>query len=263
MIILTVQFDHGKLTNYKKLFDVFKLSIEKNIPNAELVNIHIKAPARKISIARNLTYNTEKLKIWVDFLEKYPGRDIILIDCDMLCINNPEKIFLKNFDIGITFKSGQQKQAPMNGGVVFVKNNVRARKFMNLWLDINNRMYTDNIFLRRWQTKYLGMNQAAFGYIYEKLLPDLDVNMIEVPTIIYNAVDCDWKNVDEKTCFIHFKSELRRAVLTNSEPYGSYYFCMTEWYKYQEMLIDFTKIERNATKIKKHRRLKRRRRRRR
>ena len=95
-------------------------------------------------------------------------------------------------------------------------------------------MYKDRHFHIEWQNKYLGMNQAAFGYIYEIAKPD--VTMLELPTIKYNAVDCDWKNVDEETLFIHIKSELRRMVLMNMEPDREFAYCMREWYKYQALV---------------------------
>lgn len=236
MILLTVQFDQGRTKNYKRLFDVFKTSVQKNIPGVHLVNIKIKAPERQINIARNLTYNTEKLKIWTDFIETHPGQNIILADCDMLCTKNPSETFLKNFDIGITFKTCEVKKSPMNGGIVFVKSNPKSIQFMKTWLDVNNQMYRDKLFHAKWKNKYLGMNQAAFGYVHEVLKPD--INMIKLPTIKYNAVDCDWKSVDDQTYFIHIKSELRRAVLMNIEPTAEFRYCMSEWYKYQEMIPD-------------------------
>jgi len=196
MILLTVQFDPGRSTNYQRLLEVFKISVEKNMPDVEFVNIRIDAPDRKISVARNLTYNTEKLRIWTNFIDSHPNENIILADCDMLCVKDPSRIFLKNFDIGITFKSCEIKKSPMNGGIVFIKNNPKAREFMHLWRDINNQMYQDRLFHNQWRGKYLGMNQAAFGYIYEILKPDC--NLLEVPTLKYNAVDCDWKSVNDR-----------------------------------------------------------------
>lgn len=262
MKILTVQFDPGKSNYYKRLYDVFKVSVEKNIPEANFVNIKIPCPDRVTSVAKNFTYNTEKLNIWYDFV-KNTDDDVILTDCDMLCTGNPENIFLTNFDIGITFKTCEIKKSPMNGGIVFVKNTEKAKNFIELWRDVNAQMYKDRHFHIEWQNKYLGMNQAAFGYIYEVLKPD--VTMLELPTIKYNAVDCDWKNVNEETYFIHIKSELRRMVLMNMEPDREFTYCMREWYKYQAMVPAEAPMVK-APKIKnvkiKYRRLRRRGRRR-
>lgn len=245
MIIFTVQFDHGKSRDYKTLLQVFKHSCKKNIPDAVFVERKITAPPREVSTPRNLTYNTKKLGIWADFMRE-ATEPVIFADCDMLCVGDPLDAFDQITDVGVTFKGPAQKH-PLNGGIVFAKPTTGAVRFFDLWHDVNIQMYHDRALHQKWKRKYLGMNQAAFGLIWERYTLPCDIKTLA--TQKYNAVDCDWKSIDSNIKFVHIKSELRRAVLQNMAPYGALAKCMQLWYNYRSEIV--VNEPKNSSKNKK------------
>ena len=77
------------------------------------------------------------------------------------------------------------------------------------------------------------MNQASFGYLLEHV--DLYKAKIKsVSTRLYNAVECDWRYVNDETAFIHYKSMLRRKILLRLTPSGEHKEAMIRWYKYAD-----------------------------
>lgn len=209
MVFVTVQFDYGGNTSYKRLLDVFVKSINATMPEAEVKSICIPAP-RIQSFKRGMTSNTEKLKIWVNELENFPeGEHIIFADCDMLAVKDISDIWEKDFDIAVTERKHSHYR--WNGGIVFVKNNERSREFFRLWLKINMEMYTNYRMHEPWRRKYAGMNQAAFGYVMEK--EKFRAKLINVPCLIWNCCNEDWGRIDPDTRLIHIKGGLRKACL--------------------------------------------------
>ena len=232
MILCTAQFDFKSNKIYKRLLNVFVQSVKKYIPEVDIRILRLEMPRKIDNTPLNFTCNTIKLKAWVDFLGSETD-DIIFSDCDMICSGNPLGVFDQEFDVAYT--STGLKSPPMNGGMLFVRNNQRSLDFFTSWLAANNKMYYDDKQLHaQWRAKYLGMNQAAFGYLINNI--PVEAQLLPVPTQIYNAVDTDWKNINDLTCFIHIKSELRRAVLNNMEPHGACERAMRIWYEIQAEL---------------------------
>lgn len=232
MQIVTVQFNYSDRSDYKKLLDVFEYSCKKNMPNAIFNSIRIDAPINNTKRALNFKYNTVKLRLWTEFLGKTKDKHVILADCDMLNLRPAGYAFKYDFDIAFTERT-KISRIPMNGGILFVKVNRRSISFFKEWLKINIKMFKDPVFHQKYRRKYAGMNQSAFGYMYEKKKGLCKLHKFY--TKEFNAVDCDWPTVDGKTVFLHTKSTLRKLVLGEKPltgKYKRYRRCYDLWHKY-------------------------------
>ena len=232
MKIFTVMFDVDRCKTWTRLLDVFRESVHEQMPDVELVEKTIKKPPRNPHRPKNVQYNTVKLVEWINYMDT-ATEDTIFIDCDMLCLQPAHRVFNYDFDVAVTFRP-VGSLPPMNGGVVFARPTNKAREFFRLWLDVNNQMYADPPFHHTWRRKYLGMNQAAFGYMYESGMCD-GVEILSTQT--WNAVDDDWKNINGNKVFVHIKSALRRGVMQDAEPYGDYKTAMDAWYRIEDRLL--------------------------
>jgi hypothetical protein len=237
MTIFTVKFDVDTSDVWTRLLNVFKASIKRHMPETRIVECKIDKPAYNSSRPNNATYNTEKLKLWKRYMD-VADDNTIFADCDMLALHSAAGAFDTDFDIGMTFRP-VNSQPPMNGGIVFARPTKQAREFFEMWLEINDKMYADPPFHHKWRNRYLGMNQAAFGHMWETGMCDHIRTQI-FPTRIWNAVNQDWKYIDNETVFVHIKSELRRAVLNNVAPYGVYARPLKAWYQIEKELIGET-----------------------
>jgi len=232
MKVFTVMFDVDKCKTWTRLLDVFRESVHEHMPGVELIEKRLETPDRNPHRPKNVQYNTMKLREWINYMET-ATEDTIFIDCDMLCMQPAFHAFDYDFDVAVTFRP-KGSIPPMNGGVVFARPTENAREFFRKWLEVNNEMYSKPPFHHKWKIKYLGMNQAAFGYMYESGLCMDHVK--KLPTRVWNAVDDDWKDVNGETVFIHIKSQLRRAVMQDAEPYGAYQTAMQSWYDIEDRL---------------------------
>lgn len=239
MTILTVQFEYPDTevwASYETLLNVFKKSVEINQPDCKFVDIRIPAeenpnPDKPI----NFWYNGVKLRKWVEYLETH-DEDIIFADCDMIMMNDASSAFDHDFDIAYTRRSKVNtividgktvERMPMNGGIMFARPTERARQFYRDLLEINDKMFNDVKFHEKYRARYAGMNQAAFGYVFENMCEDIKIHTFY--TREWNAVDCDWPYINDKTKFLHIKSKLRKLCLHKHMPYGNFKKAMQEW----------------------------------
>ena len=226
MQIVTVCFDYPDRPEFGKLLNVFRSSVKRNMPDAEYIEYRPKPPEYD---GRNHGYldNTFKLDIWYEHMMT-ADQPVIFIDCDMLALRDVSYVFDMNFDIAIT-ACPRGYMVPLNGGVIFAKPNWRARVFFQRLKEINQKMYDDYEFHKPWQDKYHGMNQSAMGYVLEKYSESINIKAL--PTLEFNAIECDWKYVRDRTCFLHINKGLRRAILANKQPAGALAKAMELWYK--------------------------------
>jgi hypothetical protein len=226
--IITVQFNYPPpRPNYKVLLDVFQFSVKKFMPNAIFIKHEIKAPPNKTNRPLNFNYNDVKLKIWRDHMRSTKN-NVIFADCDMLMLRSAEHAFKKDFDVAYTART-IIKRIPMNGGIVFARPTKRAIAFFNEWYNVNHKMLHDITFHHEWRARWAGMNQAAFGYMHDRRANCAKLKKYITRT--WNAVDCDWNFIDENTVFCHYKSKLRKLVLSGKEPFGIYRKAMNIWYR--------------------------------
>ncbi len=226
MHIVTVQFDHVGKTHFDTLLSVFEKSINHYMPDVDLIAYRIPAPERSVERARKFSDNSAKLAIWCKHLDT-ATEPVIFADCDMLCVRPAYHAFDPDFDVAYTQRM-QNHGFPMNGGIIMARPTQAARDFFHLWLEVNDRMFASANFHCKWQIKYGGMNQAAFGYIYEG--GEYPGKLHQYITQEWNAVDCDWQHLTDETVFIHFKSKLRHLVIANHRPTSVYVDAMKLWY---------------------------------
>ena len=226
MQIVTVQFNYKGRPDYGLLLDVFRYSVKKYMPNVKFIEIKIEAPINKTGRQLNFNYNDVKLKYWRDFMENATD-DTIFADCDMLALQSAEHAFDIPFDVAATFRT-VKKRIPMNGGIICARPTEAAKRFFREWYQINHRMLHNKPFHQEWRRVWAGMNQAAFGYVFKKGKHCARIH--RYMTREWNAVDCDWNHLYEKTVFLHIKSKLRKLVLAKREPFGIYKRAMEIWY---------------------------------
>jgi hypothetical protein len=203
MRIVTVTFDYSG-TMYTGLYKAFYASVYMNseIP-IETVRVDPGKGSRKTKHA-----NTVKLDVWNDFVQD-ADEDIILMDCDLLLMSDISDGFDSVSDVGITTRD-YGKGFPLNGGVVFVRNTKKSRKFFAEWLKINNWMYDNRAVHKQYKSMYAGMNQAALGYMLNSgWKPET------LPMSKYNLCEGwqDWQNAR----VIHIKGKLRSNLKSNGE----------------------------------------------
>lgn len=226
MKIFTVMFDVDKTKTWTRLLDVFKKSVSKNMPGAFVEVVKIPAPKRVLGRSACMTYNTVKLDIWNKHMQEIE-ENTIFIDADMMCLQPVGNLFKQKFDVALTFTNSGNP--PLNAGVVIAKPTDQARGFFERWSRVNRRMYSQPSFHSQYVGKYLGMNQAALGYMIDSGECE---DILRLDTRKWNSVDTDWQHVDEETVFVHIKGALRNSVMQNVEPYGELAGLMKQWYEF-------------------------------
>jgi len=213
MKIITVSFDFPGKDSYERLLDVFVFSARKNMPHCDIEIIKTSPPKKADDRSTGLVTNTAKLALWIDAMNR-TDEDFIFMDCDMLIIRDMSDAFEHDFDIGYTERHPvrNNKRIPINGGVMFIKNNERSRQFLQRMMEINDEMYVNPNFHGRYRMKYAGMNQSAFGYMLENP-KEHNAKLKAFPCQIYNVCNTEWHIFDENSRAIHYKSALRRAAL--------------------------------------------------
>lgn len=232
MEIVTVQFDYPNRPKYSILLNVFRESLKVYVPDVKFIEFKIPPPVNNTGRPLNFNYNTVKLKIWVDYLKK-ANDNVIFADCDMMAVKPCYHAFDKNFDVAFTARTTTNR-IPMNGGIMMARPTEKAIAFFEEMLDVNNKMLIDTTFHHKWRCRYAGMNQSAFGYVYERGKNKAKIH--KYLTIEWNAVDCDWHRINNNTVFIHYKSKLRKMVLNNKRPFGNFMKPMILWYEMRNRL---------------------------
>lgn len=233
MKIFTVQFDFNNSKKYKTLLDVFRFSVRKFMPDTDFVECIIDPPEIQKNRPISYTSNTLKLQAWVDYLEQ-ATEPVILTDCDMLMLRPAYHAFDIPFDVAFTGRTEKMKNKPMNGGVMFARPTEAAKLFFREMLRINNEILN-----RKISSRYVGINQPAFLMTYEKYKNDSGIKIYEYKTIEWNAVECDWKKINDKTVFLHVKHRLKESVLKNNSPDCK---AMRLWYSMKTEMIRKKKV---------------------
>lgn len=228
MKIITVSFDFNHKKTYQRLMEVFEYSCKKHMPESDVISLKTPAPDQKLR-AQGVVSNTYKLDLWVQELDKAKeGEEVVFMDCDMVVLGNMFDAFADDFDVAYTTRT---RGFPINGGVIFARNNERARKWFRELRNINNRMFEDKIFHTQWRNKYAGINQAAMGYLIENPVPG--VMLHAVPCAKWNVCNDGWKNINKDARAIHVKGALRRACMGKVPPNANMGQCYRIWKQYE------------------------------
>ena len=161
--------------------------------------------------------NTLKLEKWVEYLRKAED-NVVLMDCDMLVLRDFSDVFNYDFDIGLTVNG--TGEIPYNCGVVFVRNNDKAKNFIYLWNKVNKYLFENPPEHNKWRNHkhYAGMNQAALGCLLETEKYNAVIKKFECAE--WNLCKNNWLKIDNNSRIIHVKSTLRKAVF-NTVVYGA------------------------------------------
>ncbi len=230
MKIVTVQFDFRN-DNYSRLSRAFRNSVNLQMPNIGLTEYIFNFNQKDCVIPKSASFmcNTFKLDKWVEIL-KNSNENICFSDCDMLMTGDISDVWEYDFDVACTYRETWKlsgRGIPFNGGVIFVRPNERSIKFFERLAEVNNQMLMDSDFHKKWRKKYAGMNQAAFGYLYEK---ERDIcKLIELPCPIWNCVDESWMKFNKDVKMVHIKSKLRKYCLGHSKTPVPYSYLVNLW----------------------------------
>lgn len=208
---------------YKRLLDALVKSVESNSKHKLIIH---ELPTEYRKGNRHLANNSQKLEKWGEIVY-HATDDVVLLDCDTILLKDVGHVFNDDFDVAYT-KRSKGVRFPLNGGVVFVKPTVEAKKFFIKWIDINTRMMSSLSFHHQWKRKYAGINQASFGFLLES---NPTANIKDYDCAKYNACDTvNWLNDLDKTHILHIKSELRNACLRGY--HSEYHQAVKLWGKY-------------------------------
>lgn len=212
MIFISVAFDYED-TQYIRLGKVLEKSVKFYCPSIPIKFLTCKPPIVPEDERALMRFgeNTEKLRLWVKLLKEIEDEHIILIDSDMMVLNDISFVFDEDFDIGATLRA-ERARIPYNGGVMFVKKNERSIKFFEEFEKINNKMYNDREFHKKWREKYAGMNQAAFGYMVENYEGEIKIKNFPCKEF-NNCCPDSSKFLKEKPKIVHIKGVLRDVCL--------------------------------------------------
>jgi hypothetical protein len=230
MKIITVCFNNDNNKLYTRLMDVFKFSAKKYMPDVEIIEIKKDVPVNNSGRPDRYFLNHLKLQCWVDEFEKL-NEETIFCDCDLLFTNTIEDAFNFDFDIAYT-ESTNKKRVPFNLGILFAKPTENAKLFLHKLLEIDGIMLNNRKFHAMWSKTYLGINQAAFGYMLDHYAEDIqELKIHKLITRTWNAINCDWSkvNLDSDTKVIHYKGPLRRALIENSKSNSEWNYVLNMW----------------------------------
>jgi hypothetical protein len=206
MRLITTYFDYPGQRVFSNLMKLMKYSFQKNRLKLECV----KMPTPPGERNKQLESNHEKLKVWAKFLDE-SNQDIIFLDTDMYCMRDFRYGMKRVKHIGLTYRT-PGTGFPINGGVVFVKNNEGSKNFFKEWIAADKWMYDNPEDHAPWREKYAGINQSSLGYILEE--KGMNKLATKLQCTEFNCVE-PWYNW-RQSCLIHVKSRLRRAWQGNS-----------------------------------------------
>jgi len=218
--------------------DVFKFSAKKHMPDIEIIEIKKDVPVNNSGRPDRYFYNDLKLKYWIGQFEKL-NEEVIFCDCDLLFTNTIEDAFNFDFDIAYT-EATSKKRVPFNLGILFAKPTENAKLFLRKLLEIDGIMLHNRKFHAKWSKAFLGINQAAFGYMLDHYIEDIpELKVHELITREWNAINCDWSkvNLNSGTKVIHFKGPLRRALIENSKSNSEWNYVLNLWRNYRKELL--------------------------
>ena len=232
MKIVTTFFKYKNYPHeYDYLLKVLESSCQHYMPDIPFVCLQIDDVREKTD--RHIGYhaNTVKLRELAQYV-KYEYDDLIIIDCDMMCLAPGYNAFDEIFDIAYTMRTtiNGPGTPTLNGGVIMVRNNHRAKSWFSELLNVNEWMYSIPALHDKWRYRYPGMNQSAMGYMIEEFRHPAILH--EYKTCDWNAVDCDWKKPGNPV-FVHCKGDLRELIKRRLHP-GPLAKLVERWYSFYD-----------------------------
>ena len=197
---------------FQMMLEAFSYSVKRHMPETILCVItpdqdtFPELPVRNETefVCSRLRDNYIKMREWHKFLHGcQEGEKVIFMDCDMLLLGDISSGFAEDFDFAFT--KADRKKEPINTGTVFVRNTRASRRFIDVWLQICERMYVEEDFHTHWRKvrRYWGISQASLGYVLEEECFEARIKYL--PLEIYNASGNQLRPLSPQTKVIHVK----------------------------------------------------------
>lgn len=218
------------LGDYLTLYKAFERSVKENMPDANIICLDDQP---KFPKGRTKRYQamTARLRQWATVLPTIKG-DILLADCDIVFNGDMMKVF-DDYDFDIAYTKRKHRNKPINGGIIWMRDTPRARRFMQMWHEVNVKMFKDIEFHNKWKKKFRGMNQPAFGYLLKNPKKH-KCKMVGLPCLKYNACDPEWAKIKDDVVAIHLKTQLRKAALKTHKAPAKWQKAFNIWLKYSK-----------------------------
>jgi len=205
MKILTVCF--ARKNRYKKLLTVFKKSLHDVMPG---MSYEIIKPPLFINNDKNKYRRIKKdVKYAFDIAVNYvlKSKELIAVcDVDLMFLRSIKNIVDKEFDIAITVRN--RNKAKCNTGIWFYRPSKRSRLFVKKWMQNTNYLINNFVEKTDFIRSHGGIDQAG---LHMTVGNKLDINLLELPCLEWNATQSEWKDLNKKTRVVHIKSKLRLA----------------------------------------------------
>lgn len=204
MKVITVSFGDS----FDHMADVLGVSVVTNSPHTLFENVRLNTPDSVNGHFDCCVYNTAKLHAWRDAVAK-SDRRLVLMDADTVVLNDLHPAFNLPYDVAITTRPGLKW---FNGGVVFVRPTLAARRFFDAWVARNDWLMQRRQELDKRLELWGGVNQSALADRLEH--PPTDCMITYLPCSKWNCVDQVWPTFDESTAVVHLKGRLRSRLVT-------------------------------------------------
>jgi len=209
----TVCFAYPGEDVYLKLRDAWRKSIGQVMPDATIVVKEIDPPCDDDpSQRRSWCSNLAKTEAWRDLVREHKGRDLILMDCDMIVLRDVSAQFADEFDLTFTERPHvHDTHEPINTGFMAVRCNDRTIKFFDELCEVARWMYDDEDFHAPYWSRYRGIMQAALGHMMESgAMAGLDVRLY--PCSVYNVSDHEYLGIGSDARVVHYKAGARKRL---------------------------------------------------
>lgn len=186
--------------------DALVNSVRAHMPSAHIVAEEVSAP----ETVGPIPSNHHKLKHWVEFVRKTPGK-IILLDADMIVTTDLSDVW-GGWDAAITMRTNAPM--PINAGAVYLNDTDGARRFMERWWYWELEYVNNKEKYHDWYKKYCGPNQTALGFMLND--PNgLDFKLEQLPCATWNACPDDYKDLSNAKV-IHYKARMQDFALSDA-----------------------------------------------
>ena len=209
MKIYTVAFGN----DYGFMLTAMRNSIEANFPAADLVVEQIEQPRFGKWLPPFVYANDLKIEHWARFVEQCAdGEQVALMDCDTLVLRPLDDAYATDFDIAYTVRTGK---VPFNSGVVFLRVNDKARRFMRQWATENHAIVKKGSQALSIIAEYAGPNQRAMKTMLDRCASTATgIKIRALPCTIWNCEQESYAKFNpDKTAVLHVKSWLREMLL--------------------------------------------------
>ncbi len=197
---------------YMKMAKVLAASMAAVSPSVPFVLNEIRDDDADLGRGRMHTYrqNTRKTRHFADIVNNSTnGAELLLLDCDMLCIRDAGDLALGEHDLAITYRNQSSNRYLFNSGVVALRVSEATKDLCTAWDEVAQWLLKNEHEHAKLRKTYGGINQSSLGYLLERRT---DINVLKLSTREWNALPSNYPTCLDETHFIHIMGSLRRLV---------------------------------------------------